>query len=82
MAFETHGRDCTISMANFQVSEEEQFVPREIVRAFSMRIRANDENDADGGSEIERALVQTLQDDESQQRKRIRQINEYLDSTR
>lgn len=69
-------------MANFQASEEEQFVPREIVRAFSMRIRANNENDADGGSEIERALVQNFEDDESQQKKRIRQINEYLDSTR
>ncbi|RAR06416.1 phytanoyl-dioxygenase family protein [Stemphylium lycopersici] len=68
-------------MANFQASEEEQFVPREIVRAFSMRIRANNENDADGGSEIERALVQNFEDDESQQKKRIRQINEYLDST-
>jgi hypothetical protein len=69
-------------MAEFQASEEEQFVPREIVRAFSMRIKTRYEDGTDDETELERALVAKVEDDESQQKKRIRQINEYLNSTR
>lgn len=69
-------------MATFQASEEEQFVPREIVRAFSMRIKAKYGDDSDGETELERALVENVKDEESQQKKRIREINEYLNSTR
>lgn len=68
-------------MAEFQASEEEQFVPREIVRAFSMRIREEYEGDVDE-TELGRALVEKAKEDESQQKKRIKQINEYLNSTR
>lgn len=69
-------------MAEFKASEEEKFVPREIVRVFSMRIKAEYEDRDDSGTELERALVEKAEDDESQQKKRIRQINEYLNSTR
>ncbi len=69
-------------MAAFQVSEEEHFEPREIVRVFSMRIKAQHENDTDGENEVERALVEKFDSDESQQRKRIRQIHAYLNSTK
>lgn len=69
-------------MAEFQSSEEEQFVPREIVRAFSMRIHEEYESGIEVETELGRALVDKAKDDESQQKKRIRQINEYLNSTR
>ncbi|USP80149.1 uncharacterized protein yc1106_07423 [Curvularia clavata] len=69
-------------MAEYKASEEEQFVPREIVRAFSMRIREEYESGVEGETELGRVLVDKARDDESQQKKRIRQINEYLNSTR
>jgi hypothetical protein len=69
-------------MAEYQASEEEQFVPREIVRAFSMRIREEYESGIESETELGRALVEKAKEDESQQKKRIRQINEYLNSTR
>ncbi|EUC39188.1 hypothetical protein COCCADRAFT_21605 [Bipolaris zeicola 26-R-13] len=69
-------------MVEFKASEEEKYVPREIVRVFSMRIKAEYEDRDDSGTELEQALVEKAEDDESQQKKRIRQINEYLNSTR
>lgn len=69
-------------MAEYQASEEDRFVPREIVRAFSMRIQERYEDDIDGETELEKALVEKTKYDESQQKKRIRQINEYLNSSR
>jgi hypothetical protein len=69
-------------MATFHSSDEEYFEPREIVRVFSMSIKAQYEDNSESGTELERVLVNKLNDDESQQKKRIRQINEYLSSTK
>jgi hypothetical protein len=69
-------------MATFRSSEEDTFEPHEIVRVFSMSIKAQHEHNAESGTEIERVLVGKTNDDESQQRRRIRQINEYLSSTK
>jgi hypothetical protein len=69
-------------MAVFQSSEEEYFEPREIVRVFSMGIRAQCEDNLESGTEIKRVLVSKLNHDESQQERRIQQINDYLSLTK
>ncbi|KAH8630245.1 hypothetical protein IG631_14822 [Alternaria alternata] len=72
-------------MATNQASdkaEEEFFEPREIVRVFSMSVKAKYGDDSEEESELEKALVSKLDDDEGQRKRRIRQINEYLNSTK
>lgn len=69
-------------MAALPTFDEESLEPREIVRVFSMRIQAQHEEDSEDETEIEKAMIHELQHEKSQQKKRIRQINAYMSSTK
>ncbi|KAF2871551.1 hypothetical protein BDV95DRAFT_43142 [Massariosphaeria phaeospora] len=60
----------------------DDFEPGELVRVFSMSIKAKYEHDSDNESEIERALVEDFDNGERRRKKRLREIEEYLESTR
>lgn len=67
-------------MATFDEHNGEHFEPREIVRVFSMGRGHGEESEE--VTEVERAMINHFEHEESQRKNRIRQINVYLSSTR
>lgn len=61
--------------------EDEQLEPREIVRVFSMRINEQYEHDSGKGTQLGKAFAESSKVEESQQKVRIRQINDQFNLT-
>lgn len=60
---------------------DDDFEPGELVRVFSLSIKSKYEGNSDSASEIENALIEDLDFKEKRRKQRIRDIEQYLEST-
>jgi len=58
------------------------FEPAELVRSFSMTIKAKYEEASEDESPIERALIEDFEMKEKRRRARIQEIEKYLETTK
>lgn len=68
--------------SDFAVLSSDDFEPRELVRVFSMSIKTRCENDSEEESTIEKIIIEDFDTREKRRKRRLREIEEYLQNTR
>jgi len=66
----------------YSFAASDDFQPGELVRVFSMSIKAKHDDESEEGTPIERAIIEDFDMKEKRRKKRLREIEEYLNATK